>query len=216
MELKGANTYLKRIARALRKYAITGVLIALPLAITLYLFWAVFSLTDNALGSLIELILGRRIPGAGAVLTIALILGIGIFGANVIGRRIIQFFEGLLNRIPLVRNIYSAVKQLIDAFTLQNRPGFKQVVMVEFPRPGVYAVGFLTNDAPDLLATSLDEDVVTIFLPTVPNPTTGFFLALKRDEVTVLDVSLEEGFKMMMSSGAIMPDVASKSQKESL
>lgn len=197
---------MKRMARAFRKYVITGLLVLLPLAVTLYLLWLLFSITDTLLGSLTELILGRRIPGAGAVLTIVVIVGVGMFAANVIGRRIIQVFEGLFTRIPLVRSIYIAVKQLIDAFTIQNRPGFKQVVLVPFPSTDIYSVGFLTNDDPRFLAGRLGQDVVTVFVPTVPNPTTGFFLTVPRHDVKPLDISMEEGFKLMMSAGAISPD----------
>lgn len=196
---------MKHIARALRTYLITGILVLLPLAVTLYLFWLIFSLADNALGSLVALILGRRIPGVGAVLTVVLILGLGMFAANVIGRKIIIFFERLFTRIPLARNIYNGVKQLIDAFTIQNRSGFKQVVMVEFPSSGIYSVGFLTNDNPRVLSDITQEDLVCVFVPTIPNVTTGFFISVPRNKVQVLDMSLEEGFKLMMSSGVIMP-----------
>lgn len=197
---------MKRITRNIRKYLITGLLVSLPLVITVYLLVLLYSVTDNLFGTLIEWIFGRRIPGAGLVLTVAIVLGVGIVAANVIGRRILNLFEQLFTRIPLVRNIYNAVKQLVDAFTLQDRPGFKQAVLVPFPSEGIWSVGFLTHDAPELLEQVLDLDVVTVFVPTVPNPTTGFFISVPRSSVKPLDVSLEEAFKMMLSAGAIMPN----------
>lgn len=197
---------MKRLARALRKYVITGLLVLLPLAVTLYLIALVFSVTDGLLGSLTEYILGRRIPGAGAVLTVAIIVGAGMVATNVLGRRIIQFCEGLVTRIPLVRAIYNSVKQLVNAFTLQNRSGFKEVVLVPFPGTNVRSVGFVTNDGPRLLTQAAGDDLITVFVPTVPNPTTGFFLAVPRHDVVPLDVTLEEGFKMIMSAGALIPE----------
>lgn len=103
-------------------------------------------------------------------------------------------------------NIYLAVKQLIDAFALNNKQGFKQVVMVEWPRKGVYSVGFLTNENPRVLSSASGEDLVSLFIPTVPNPTTGFFVTVPKGSIRVLDVSVEDGFKMMISSGVWLPD----------
>lgn len=196
---------LKGITRSLKKYIITGLFVSLPLVITIYLLWLLYSVTDNLFGALIESIVGRRIPGAGVILTIGLVLGVGIVAANVIGRRVLNFFERLFTRIPLVRNIYNAVKQLVDAFTLQDRPGFKQAVLVPFPSEGLWSVGFLTHDSPEVLEQILGQELVTVFVPTVPNPTTGFFIAVPRRSVRPLDVSMEEAFKMMLSAGAIMP-----------
>ncbi len=200
---------MKHLSRRLRKYVITGLLVSLPLVITIYLLWLLYSVTDNLFGRLIEWIVGRRLPGAGLVLTVALVLGVGMVAANVIGRRMLNFVEQLFARIPLVRNIYNAVKQLVDAFTLQDRPGFKQAVLVPFPSEHVWTVGFLTHDAPGVLERTLEQqDLVTVFVPTVPNPTTGFFLTVPRSSVRPLDLSLEDAFKMMMSAGAIMPNGA--------
>lgn len=194
----------KGIMRAARTYFFTGLVVLLPVIVTLYILWAAFSLTDNFLGSIIELFFGRRVPGAGAVLTLLLTLGVGVFAANVMGRKIIVFLESLVSRIPLVRSIYQSVKQLLDAFGT-NKMSFKQVVMVEFPREGMYSIGFLTNEQPKSMARVLDQDVVTAFVPTIPNITTGFFLLIPREKVKFLDLSVEEGLKMIISAGVFTP-----------
>lgn len=199
----------KSFFRLIRTYFITGIFVLLPLVASAYLLWTAFSAADNALGRFASFILRQDevIPGAGAVLTVLLVLLVGMFAANVVGRRIIHFFEEtLFTRIPLIGSIYSAIKQLIDAFRLDTRKGFQQVVMLEWPRDGVYSLGFITNDAPALLSAETDEDVITLFIPTVPNVTTGFFVVVPRSSVQVLDVSVEDGFKMMISSGVWLPD----------
>lgn len=199
----------KDFFRLIRTYFITGIFVLLPLVASIYLLWTAFSAADNALGRLASFILRRDeiIPGAGAVLTVLLVLLVGMFAANVVGRRIIQFIEEtLFTRIPLIGNIYSAIKQLIDAFRMDTRKGFQQVAMIEWPREGVYSLGFITNDQPTLLSDETGEDLVTLFIPTVPNVTTGFFVVAPRSAVRILDVSVEDGFKMMISSGVWLPE----------
>lgn len=194
--------------RLIRTYLITGIFVLLPLVASAYLLWIAFSAADNALGRLASFILRQDdiIPGAGAVLTLLLVLLVGMFAANVVGRRIIHFFEEtLFSRIPLMGNIYSAIKQLIDAFRVDKKKGFQHVVMIEWPREGVYSLGFISNDDPALLTAKTGEDLITLFIPTVPNVTTGFFVVAPRSSVQILDVSVEDGFKMMISSGVWLP-----------
>lgn len=196
--------------RLIRTYFITGIFVLLPLVASIYLLWTAFSAADNALGRLASFILRQDeiIPGAGAVLTVLLVLLVGMFAANVVGRRIIQFIEEtLFTRIPLIGNIYSAIKQLIDAFRLDTKKGFRHVVMLEWPRDGVYSLGFITNEEPTILTNETGEDLITLFIPTVPNVTTGFFVVVPRSSVRILDVSVEDGFKMMISSGVWVPEV---------
>lgn len=197
---------MKKIGRALRTYLITGIVLLLPLAVTIYLLWTAFSLADRAFGSILKAIVGQHLPGVGAILTVTFVIGLGMFARNVVGRRVISFFEQVFTRIPLVSNIYNAVKQLLHAFTTPKDTGFKHVVMIEFPRRGMQSIGFLTNNKPLRLSKEVGDDLVTVFVPTTPNPTTGFFLAVPRDEVIYLDMTLEEGLKMIMSSGIIVPE----------
>lgn len=199
----------KSFFRVLRNYFITGIFVLLPLLASIYLLWVAFSAADNALGKLASFILRQEetIPGAGAVLTVLLVLAVGMIAANVVGRRIILFFEEtLFSRIPVMGNIYSAVKQLIDAFRVDKKKGFQHVVMIEWPREGVYSVGFVSNDNPVPLSKATGEDLISLFIPTVPNVTTGFFVTVPRSSIRVLDVSVEDGFKMMISSGVWVPE----------
>ena len=150
----------------------------------------------------------KEIPGIGLVITLVLIFGIGVFAANVVGRRIIEIVEDLIFvRIPLLGSIYRSVKQMIDAFSISNNKGFKQVVLVEWPKEGFYSIAFLTNDQPERLKEYIGKDVVTL-LPTAPNVTTGFFITLKHQLVTPIDLSVEDAFKTIISSGVFAPPSA--------
>lgn len=200
----------KGFRRPLRTYFITGLVVLLPLAASLYLLWLVFDLAERTVGRLASFILPWEIPGTGLVITLLLIFGIGVFAANIVGRRLIELAENLVFvRIPLLGSIYKSVKQLIDAFSVSGNKGFKQAIVVEWPAEGFYTMGFLTNDRPQLLQEQLGEDVVTVFLPTAPNVTTGFFVTLPRERVRPLDLSVEDAFKTIISSGVFTPDAPS-------
>lgn len=176
-----------------------------PLAITLYILRALFGVLDNTLGNVVARIVGFRIPGIGAVLTLLFTAGVGMVAANVGGRQLIAFGERLLTRIPLVRSVYVSVKQLIDAFALQNKGVFLAVVMIEYPRPGIYSIGFMTNRGSEALSRQTGEELIGVFIPTTPNPTSGFFMLVPAEDCQVLDMTIEEAFKVIISGGVFMP-----------
>lgn len=193
----------RRIAAALKRYLITGAFVLAPLVITLYILTSGFALLDRFLGSVVARVLGDSVTGAGAVLTILLTLFVGMIATNVVGRRLIALGERLLERIPVVRAIYVSVKQLIEAFTVSNRAGFQRVVLVEYPRPGMWAIGFVTSRGAAALTERLDRSVTTVFVPTAPNPTSGFLVVVPDDQVIPLSISVEEAFKAIVSGGIV-------------
>lgn len=198
-----------KVTQSLRKYFITGALVSLPLVVTVYVLWFAFSFLDNALGRLVSLALGRSVPGAGMVLTVLLLLSVGMFATNVVGRRLIGLGERIVLTIPLVRTIYHSVKQVIEAFSLQgNRGSFRRVVLVEYPRRGVYAVGFVTNEDVEAVEVGDGKRLLAVFVPTTPNPTSGFVLFVPRGDVIPVDMTVEQAFKGIISGGILMPDRA--------
>jgi uncharacterized membrane protein len=201
----------------LRKYIIAGLLVWLPLAATV----AIIKLFIDLLDKLILLlppeyqpanVLGFSVPGYGIILAITILLLTGMLAANLFGRRLVDFWESILNRIPLVRTIYNSVKQISTTLLDSNGKSFRKVVTLEYPRKGVWSIAFLTNEHVGSDIEGLDNDMVAVFVPTTPNPTSGFILLAPRQEVIELDMSIEEGFKFIISMGVIVPDGPIKAQ----
>ena len=195
----------------LRKYIIAGLLVWLPLAATVVIVKLVVDLLDNIILLLPPeyqptAVLGFSIPGFGIILAISILLITGMFAANLFGRRLGEFWEAILSRIPLVRSIYSSVKQISTTILDSNGKSFRKVVMLQYPRKGIWSIGFLTNEDVSTDIEGLNEDLVAVFVPTTPNPTSGFIIMAPRDDITELDMSVEEGFKFIISMGVIIPD----------
>lgn len=205
---------LKRIKNKLRNYFIAGVLVAVPLAITFYVFTFVFNKLDNILAPAITRFLiqaglplpvSYRLPGIGIVATLLGVLLLGLFTTSYAGRKVVGFGETILHKIPFIRGLYSAAKQFMEAITTPENNPFRKVVMVEFPRKGAYSLGFITYDSVSNLGSIDDEPMINIFVPTVPNPTTGFFIVVPKNEVIILPLSVEDGFKLIFSTGVAGP-----------
>lgn len=191
------------IWRFFRKYFVTGLLVLLPLVITGYVLYFAFKLVDGILSSLIFYVTGYPIPGLGFLIIVVLVFLAGLFGQNVVGRRLLQWSEGLLRRIPLVKSIYSATKQVMEVFASSNRSeAFQGVALVEYPRRGLYMLGFLTGSAPMKFNQGAEKGLLNLFIPHTP-PTQGFFIMAPRSEVRILDMSVEEGLKLVLSAGII-------------
>ncbi len=189
----------------LRKYFFTGIIVLLPLIITVYVLLVIFNLVDGLLAELIEKLVGFPLPGLGIVLTVLFILLVGLVATNVIGKRLIALFDLLFTRIPMVKIIYGAVKQIINAFAIQPRDAFRRVALVEYPRPGIYAIGFVTGEGTGEVQEKTVAKVSSIFIPTTPNPTSGMLLLVPQAEITYLDMSVEEGLKWIISGGVVNP-----------
>jgi uncharacterized membrane protein len=195
----------------LRKYIIAGLLVWLPLAATVVIIKLVVDLLDKTILLLPpewqpETVLGFSIPGFGVVLAISILLITGMLAANLFGRRLVSFWEAILSRIPLVRTVYSSVKQISTTLLDSKGKSFRKVVMLQYPRKGIWSIGFLSNENVSTDIEGLEEDLVAVFVPTTPNPTSGFIIMTAREDITELNMTVEEGFKFIISMGVIVPE----------
>lgn len=195
----------------LRKYIIAGLLVWLPFAATVVIIKLVVDLLDKTILLLPPewqpaSVLGFSIPGFGVILAVFILLITGMLAANLFGRRLVSFWEAILSRIPLVRSIYSSVKQISTTLLDSKGKSFRKVVMLQYPRKGLWSIGFLSNDHVDIDIEGLDEHLVAVFVPTTPNPTSGFVIMVPRNDITELEMTVEEAFKFVISIGVIVPD----------
>jgi uncharacterized membrane protein len=193
-----------------RRYLVAGLLVWLPIGVTILVFSLLFDLMDRLLlllppGWRPEQLLGFRIPGLGAILAVIVLLLTGVLAANLLGRRLVTSYESLLARIPIVRTIYSAVKHFAEVVFSDSNASFKKVLLIEYPRPGLYSIAFQTSENPQEVQARTGDEIVTVFLPTTPNPTSGFMLFVPRRGVTELDMSVEDALKMVISLGVVLP-----------
>jgi len=194
----------------LRRYLIAGLLVWLPIGATVLVFSVLFDLIDRLLLLLPpplrpEQLLGLRIPGLGLILAVIVLLVTGMLAANLFGRRLVKSYESLLGRIPLVRGVYSSFKSFAEVVFSESDSSFKKVLLIEYPRPGLYSLAFQTSENPEEVQSRTGDTIVTVFLPTTPNPTSGFMLFVPRKSVTELDMSVEEALKMIISLGVVLP-----------
>ncbi|HBH10379.1 MAG TPA: hypothetical protein DDX15_02555 [Gammaproteobacteria bacterium] len=195
----------------LRKYIIAGLLVWLPFAATIVIVKFLIDLMDKTVLLLPPdwqpaNLLGFSIPGFGVIIALSILLLTGMLAANLFGRRFVEMWERILNRIPLVRSIYSSVKQISSTIFDPSGKSFRKVVLLEYPRKGLWSIGFLTNDAMGDELCSVDDTLVSVFIPTTPNPTSGFIIMTRKDEITELNMNVEEAFKFVISMGVIIPD----------
>ena len=187
------------LAKQLRNKFFLGLLVIVPVSATIWLLIWVFNGIDNILQPIIKSVWGHPVPGVGFGIIILLIFLAGIIASNVIGKRIIVFGETLLNRVPLVRQVYGGIRQVLRSFVAPGETGFTQVVFVEFPRKGMRSIAFVTNK----LYTKSGDQLFTIFIPTAPNPTTGFLQIVKEDEIVPTDITVEDALRMVVSAGTV-------------
>ncbi|MBP0598588.1 DUF502 domain-containing protein [Herbaspirillum sp. LeCh32-8] len=197
----------------MRKYFITGLLILVPLAITLWVLNLIISTMDQSLLLLPpswrpEALLGFYIPGLGSILTLLIIFLTGLAARNFIGRQIVSVWEGLLTRIPVVKSIYSSVKQVSDTLFSSSGNAFRKAVLIQYPRQGSWTIAFLTGTPGGEVKNHLQGDYISVYVPTTPNPTSGFFLMLPRAESIELDMSVDEALKYIVSMGVVAPEMA--------
>lgn len=200
--------WLARARHELRNILLAGVAVLVPISITVWIFTFVLGKMDNWIRLLPvrfrpETLLGFRIPGLEAVLFVLMVLGIGVFARNYFGRKILVFGESILEKIPFLSKVYSAAKQIIETVFRKDGMQFRKVVMIEYPRAGIWSLAFLTGRPSGEVQRKTSEDVVTVFLPTTPNPTSGFMLVVPRKDVTELDMSVESAFRMIISGGIV-------------
>ena len=197
--------------RLLRKYLIAGLLVWLPLAATVVIIKLLIDLLNKTILLFPpelqpETLFGISIPGFGIIIGVLILLLTGVFAANLFGRKLVGFWEAMLGRIPLVRTIYSSVKQVLETLFSSHSESFRRVVLIEYPRKDIWSLGFQTNEALSAAREATGKDLVSVFVPTTPNPTSGFIIMLPAEDITQLDISVEDGFKFIISMGVIVPN----------
>ena len=207
-------------ATDLKKYFITGLLIWIPLAITfMVLAWIVGTLDAILLWLPTEhqpsRYIGFNIPGVGVVASLLIIFFTGLIAANVLGQKLVRLWEALLSRIPVVKSIYYSVKQVSDTLFSSSGQAFRKALLVQYPRKGVWTIAFLTGQPGGNAAEHLRGDYVSVYVPTTPNPTSGFFLMMRRSEVVELDMSVDDALKYIISMGVVAPPVRKKRRSSS-
>lgn len=191
--------------RKIRQIFIKGLFSLLPIVATIYLMFYLFQFMDNFLGIYIEKLFGRSIPGIGILASIVLIFIMGFFISNVIGEKLFNYGEKMLQKIPIVPKLYFGIKQIIDALSLQGKQVFNRVVLVEYPRKETYAVGFITGECRGEVQQKTAAKLINVFIPTTPNPTSGMLILVPDNEIIYLDMSVEEGIKLIVSAGVVVP-----------
>jgi uncharacterized membrane protein len=195
----------------MRKYFITGLLILVPLAITLWVLNLIIGTMDQSLLLLPvawrpETLIGFSIPGLGSILTLLIIFLTGLATRNFIGRRLVMLWEAVLKRIPVVSSIYSSVKQVSDTLFSSSGNAFRKAVLVQYPRQGSWTIAFVTGVPGGDVRNHLKGDYVSIYVPTTPNPTSGFFLMVPRADTIELNMNVDEALKYIVSMGVVSPE----------
>jgi uncharacterized membrane protein len=192
-----------------RTYFLAGLLVLIPLVVTIEILSWLFNLLDGFLGPYLYAWLGRPMPGLGLIATVVLVFAIGVVTTNIIGRRMMRAVDEALQRIPLVRSIYSMTKHVSDSLLQARTVAFQQVVLIEYPRRGLYQIGFVTGriegSLQEQLAATAGERLVSVFVPATPNPVAGYLVLLPEREVHVLGISVQDGLKLVISGGLAAP-----------
>ena len=189
-----------------KRHLLTGLLLWIPLAITLWVLHLIVTTMDQTLSFLPHDAVERiYFPGLGLLLTLVIVWGTGVFASNLLGRQIIHFWEGVLKRIPVVNSIYGGVKQVSDTLFKPGGQAFRKALLVQYPRAGSWTVAFQTGAPAGEIKGLLEGEYVSVYVPTTPNPTSGFFLMMPRSEVIELSISVDEALKYVISMGVVPP-----------
>lgn len=194
----------------MRKYLITGLLIWIPLVITLWVLKLIVETLDQSLLLLppewrTEAFLGYHVPGLGVILTLVIVFVTGVFATNFLGARLVTLWHAVLQRIPVVNSIYSSVKQISDTLFSSSGQAFRKALLVQWPRQGAWTIAFLTGVPGGDVVNHLKGDFVSAYVPTTPNPTSGYFAMLRREDVIELDMTVDEALKYIISMGVVAP-----------
>jgi len=192
----------------IRTAFVRGSVVIIPLALTYWFFSAFLNAIDGILSPVYEKILGRPVPGLGFISMVLLVLIVGFLSRNLVARVLFSWFEKLLGSVPFVRGVYSAIKDLIGAFTVGGKgKTFRQVVLVEYPRNGLYTIAFVTNEMEFSYADKKTIHFVNVYIPNPPNPTSGVLILVPKKDAVVLDLTIEQGLKLVLSGGIVTPEV---------
>jgi uncharacterized membrane protein len=202
----------------LRAYFLTGVIVTAPISITIFLVWQFLAFLDTHVAGLLparynpETYLPFSLPGLGLLIMLAFLTLVGMLTAGLAGRTLVRMGERLLSRMPVVRGVYSTLKQIFETVLAQKSRSFREVVLVEYPRRGLGAIGFVTGPTRGEIQARSEEELVNVFLPTTPNPTSGFLLFVPKSDLIHLDMSIEDGIKMVISGGIVAPSAEEPAQ----
>lgn len=201
------------IGKAIKRYLITGLLVWLPITITLWVVTYIVSTTDHLFNLLPtqwqpESYLGFNIPGLGFILAIVVLFVTGVLGANVLGRKVIEGWDSLLGRIPVVKSIYSSVKKVSESLLSDNSRSFKTPVLVPFPQSDIWTIAFVSGSLSEALQQGLpeNEEYISVYVPTTPNPTGGYYIFVRKQDIRPLAMSVDEALKYVISLGMVAPD----------
>lgn len=204
--------------RELRNYLIAGLLVWIPLVVTIFVFKFLVDLMDQTLlllpdAARPEQLFGFRIPGLGVVLTVVVLLGTGLAVRNLFGRQLVAFFEAAIKRMPIVGPVFSGAKSFSETILTNTGRSFRKALLIEYPRPGIWTLAFQTSDGVDEFRVRTGRDLICVFVPTTPNPTSGFIMLVPREETIVLDLEVDAVVKMIFTLGVVVPEsrAASKS-----
>ena len=206
-----------KLGKALKKYLLTGILVWLPIAVTLWVITYIIGASDQLFNLLPvqwqpEAFIGFKIPGLGVILAVLVLFFTGVFAANVLGKKIIDAWDGLLSRIPVVKSIYSSVKKVSESLLSDGSRSFNTPVLVPFPQPDIWSIAFVSGAVPSALQEKLPEgeEYISVYVPTTPNPTGGYYIMVKQSDVRELDMSVDDALKYVISLGMVLPDEAKK------
>jgi uncharacterized membrane protein len=210
MDQHGTEIKSPSLAARFRHYLVTGVLVWVPLLVTWWVAITLINLIDRILLVLPpeyrpSNLLGFNIPGLGVILALVVLLVTGLLVANFLGRQVVALWEGILNRIPLVNSMYSGIKQLLETFLSHDSRSFRKVVLVQYPSKGLWTLAFLAGDPVGEIQQKTSSEVLTIYVPTAPNPTSGYVIFVAKDEAVELDMSVEDAMRMIVSLGMVVP-----------
>lgn len=205
--------YNRIFRRRLKRYLLTGLLVVVPVTLTLLVVRWIVSFMDGLLASVLpetmrpDAWFGIPLPGVGLLATFLLILLVGVLTTNIFGRSLVTFSERVVDRVPLVKGIYMLFKQVSDTVFNRDRGAFRKVVLIEYPRRGIWAVAFVTGISEGEVQEVTEKRLVNIFVPTTPNPTSGFYILIPHDEMIELKMTVEEAFKLVISGGMVTPQL---------
>ena len=206
----------KSILSKIRGYFLTGIIVTAPVGLTFYVSFLFIGFIDSKVRNLIPVkyhydnILPFEIPGIGLLIVFIMLTFIGFLTAGIIGRYIIKLGERIIARLPIIRSVYGALKQIFESVLKTSSKSFREVVLIEYPRKGIWAIGFITGDTKGEVQEISKNTLVNVFLPTTPNPTSGFLLFVPRKDLKVLNMNVEEGIKMVISGGIVTPKFKKK------
>jgi uncharacterized membrane protein len=210
---KKPHAFQMSLGARLRTYFFAGILITAPISLTIYLAWLFIRFVDERVFSVIpqeynpETYLRFSIPGIGLLLALVFLTLIGALTAGILGRAINHLFEGILNRLPVIRSLYGAIKQIMETVLANKSSAFRECVLIEYPRKGIWTLGFITGTSKGEVQEKTAEEVINVFVPTTPNPTSGFLLFVPAQDVIRLKMPIEDGLKLVVSGGIVTPPV---------